>query len=41
MNMSEEKANMILDALKNQEIQYLQQNKRKATKTKDNSKPDW
>jgi Ca-activated chloride channel family protein len=41
MNMSEEKANMILDALKNQEVQYLQQNKRKATQSKDNSKPDW
>ena len=41
MNMSEQKANMILDALKNQEIQYLQQNKRKATQSKDNSKPDW
>ena len=41
MNMSQEKANMILEALKNQEIQYLQQNKRKATQSKDNSKPDW
>jgi Ca-activated chloride channel homolog len=41
MNMSEEKAKMILDALKNQEVQYLQQNKRKATQSKDNSKPDW
>lgn len=41
MNMSEEKANMILDALKNQEVQYLQQNKRKATQSKDSSKPDW
>lgn len=41
MNMSEEKANMILEAMKNQEIQYLQQNKRKATKSKDKNKPDW
>jgi len=41
MNMSPEKANMILEAMKNQEIQYLQQNKRKATKSKDKSKPDW
>jgi hypothetical protein len=41
MDMTEEKAKMILDAMKNQEIQYLQQNKRKATKQKDKSKPDW
>lgn len=41
MKISEEKAKMILDAMKNQEIQYLQQNKRKATAPKDKSKPDW
>ncbi|HZY81293.1 MAG TPA: tetratricopeptide repeat protein [Cyclobacteriaceae bacterium] len=41
MDMSEEKAKMILEAMKNQEIQYLQQNKRKATKQRDKSKPDW
>lgn len=41
MKMSEEKAKMILEAMKNQEIQYLQQNKRKATKPRDSSKPDW
>ena len=41
MDMSEEKAKMILEAMKNQEIQYLQQNKRKASKQKDKSKPDW
>lgn len=41
MNMSEEKAKMILEAMKNQEIQYLQQNKRKGTKPKDKNKPDW
>jgi len=41
MEMSEEKAQMILEAMKNQEIQYLQQNKRKATKPKDRTKPDW
>lgn len=41
MNISEEKAKMILEAMKNNEIQYIQQNKRKATKKKDNSKPDW
>ena len=41
MKMSEEKAKMILEAMKNQEIQYLQQNKRKATKPKQKGKPDW
>lgn len=41
MDMSEEKAKMILEAMKNQEIQYLQQNKRKPTKQRDKSKPDW
>lgn len=41
MNISEEKAQMILEALRNNEIQYIQQNRRKATKKKDNDKPDW
>jgi len=41
MKMSEDKAKMILEAMKNQEIQYLQQNKRKATKPRDSGKPDW
>lgn len=41
MDMSEEKAKMILEAMKNKEAQYLQQNKRKPTKPKDKSKPDW
>jgi len=41
MKISEEKARMILEAMKNQEVQYLQQNKRKATKPKDRGKPDW
>jgi Ca-activated chloride channel family protein len=41
LNLSPEKAQMILDAMKNQEQQYLQQNKRKATKPKDKGKPDW
>ena len=41
MNISEEKAKMILEAMKNNEVQYIQQNKRKATKKKDNGKPDW
>lgn len=41
MKISEEKARMILEAMKNNEVQYIQQNKRKATKKKDSSKPDW
>ena len=41
MQMSEEKAKMILEAMKNQEVQYLQQNKRKASKPRDKGKPDW
>lgn len=41
MKISEEKAKMILEAMKNQEKQYLQQNKRKATKARDRGKPDW
>jgi tetratricopeptide (TPR) repeat protein len=41
MQISEEKAKMLLEAMKNQEVQYLQQNKRKATKPKDKGKPDW
>lgn len=41
MKMSEDKARMILEAMKRNEVQYLQQNKRRATKPKDKSKPDW
>jgi len=41
MKMSEDKAKMVLEAMKNQEVQYLQQNKRKATKPKTKGKPDW
>jgi outer membrane biosynthesis protein TonB len=41
LNMSEEKARMILEAMRNNEIQYLQQMKRKATKKPDSGKPDW
>ncbi|MCE7997182.1 MAG: hypothetical protein HEP71_34800 [Roseivirga sp.] len=41
MKISPEKAQMILEAMKNNEIQYVQQNKRKAKKRKDRSKPDW
>ncbi len=41
MNISEEKARMILEAMKNNEIQYIQQNKRKAKNRKKSNKPDW
>ncbi len=41
MNISEEKARMILEAMRNSEIQYLQQQKRKATERPKSGKPDW
>jgi len=41
MNISEEKAKMILEAMRNNEIQYIQQQKRKASKPQDSGKPDW
>ena len=41
MNISPEKAEMLLEAMRNQEKQYLQQNKRKASKPKEKGKPDW
>lgn len=41
MNISEEKAKMILEAMKNNEIQYLQQNRRKAKERQKSGKPDW
>ncbi len=41
LNLTEEKARMILEAMKNNEIQYIQQNQRKATKKPDSDKPDW
>lgn len=41
MKISEEKAMLILEAMKNNEIQYIQQNQRKAKKKKDPAKPDW
>jgi Ca-activated chloride channel family protein len=41
MNMSEDKAKMILDAMKNSEIQYLQQMKKKGKTRYDKDKPDW
>ena len=41
MKISEEKALMILEAMRQNEIKYLQQQKRKATKKPDRGKPDW
>ncbi len=41
MNIPLEKAQMILEAMKNNETQYVQQKKRKATQRRDSSKPDW
>ena len=41
MNVSEEKAKQILEALRNKEAQYIQQMRKKATKRKDSGKPDW
>lgn len=41
MNIPLEKAQMILEAMKNNEIQYVQQKKRKASKPRKNNKPDW
>ena len=39
--MTKKKAEMILNALNNNEFQYIQQLKRKPSKKKDKSKPDW
>ncbi len=41
MNISEEKARMILEAMKNNEFQYIQQRKRKRTQQQDPNAPDW
>ena len=41
INMSKNKAEMILDALNNNEFQYIQQLKRNPKKKKDKNKPDW
>ncbi len=41
MNISPEKAKMILEAMRNNEVQYLQQQKRKATERPKSDKPDW
>lgn len=41
MNISEDKAKMILQAMRNQEAQYFQQLKRKAKKSTNSDMPDW
>jgi Ca-activated chloride channel homolog len=41
MNMSEDKARMILEAMKNSEIQYFQQLKKKGNPRYDKDKPTW
>ncbi len=41
MNISKEKAEAILNALNNNEIKFIQQQKKKATKRPPNGKPDW
>ncbi|TAH17544.1 MAG: hypothetical protein EAZ08_13545 [Cytophagales bacterium] len=41
MNLTEDQAKTILDAMKNNEVQYLQQNKKKTTKKPEKGKPDW
>lgn len=41
MNISPEKARMILEAMKSNEVQYLQQKKRKSSSRSNSDKPDW
>ena len=41
MNITEEKARMILEAMRNNEMQYIQQNRRKPQNPRDRTKPDW
>ncbi|MDX5480220.1 MAG: tetratricopeptide repeat protein [Hymenobacteraceae bacterium] len=41
VNLSPEKARILLDAMRNAELQYIQQLPKKATKKPDRSKPDW
>ena len=41
INMTKKKAEMILDALNNNEFQYIQQLKRKPSKKQNKNKPDW
>jgi tetratricopeptide (TPR) repeat protein len=41
INLSEEKAKMILDAMKNSEIQYIQQSKKQSAEKSNKNLPDW
>jgi Ca-activated chloride channel family protein len=41
MNLTEEKARMLLDAMRQNEVQYIQQKQHKATSAPDKSRPDW
>ena len=41
MNMTEDQAKMVLDAMKSTEVQYLQQSQKRAGKKSDKTKPDW
>lgn len=41
MNMSPEKARLLLDAMRSAELQYIQQLPKKSLKTPDRSKPNW
>ena len=41
VKISQEKANMLLDAMRNAELQYIQQLPKKSTQKPDPSKPDW
>ncbi len=41
MKISPDKAKMILEAMKNQEVQYIQQNRKKTKNRQKNNKPDW
>lgn len=41
MDISPEKARMILEAMKSNEVQYLQQKKRKNSRRPESGKPDW
>ncbi len=41
INLTEDQAKTILDAMKNNEVQYLQQNKKKPSKKPEKGKPDW
>jgi len=40
-NMSPEKARLLLDAMRNAELQYIQQLPKKSTRQPDKTKPDW